>query len=109
MKLWPPKPGFTDFSPDQLERAINVFTGFRVKGDIARPRLGKIRYDTVHRLDHKVDINLRGHTVLAQSIANQRSNGQVGNIVIVHDVEVDNIGPGLEDVIHFFSQAGEIR
>src|SRR5258708_3408476 len=45
---------------------------------------------------------------LAQGFANQRTDGEVGDVVIIHHVEVDPVRAGGEYRIHFFPQAGEI-
>jgi hypothetical protein len=46
---------------------------------------------------------------LAQGLAHQGPDGEVGHVVVVHDVEVNPVGAGGEHRIHFLPQAGEIR
>ena len=46
--------------------------------------------------------------VAAQRPANHRANGQVGHVVVIHDVEVDHVGAGLQHGFDFLAQAGEI-
>jgi hypothetical protein len=41
-------------------------------------------------------------------LANQRADGQVRNIVIVHDVKVHNIGTGTDDIGDFLTEFGEV-
>ena len=41
-------------------------------------------------------------------VPNQRANGQVGYVVVVHDVEMDDIGAGRENMFDFFAEAREI-
>ncbi len=41
-------------------------------------------------------------------LADQRADGQVGHIMVVHHVEVDPVGAGGDDVGHFLAQPGEI-
>ena len=79
-----------------------------MKGDIAGTRLGEIGDDAVNRLDHQVHIDGRGYTVFAQRLAHQRTDGQIRYVVIVHDIEMDNICTGLEDIGHFLTQTGKV-
>mgnify|MGYP002139184355 CR=1 FL=1 len=44
----------------------------------------------------------------AQRLADHRADGQVGHVVVVHHVEVDDVGAGGEDLVDFLTQAGEI-
>jgi hypothetical protein len=85
-----------------------VLTGFRVEGNVAGTRLGEIRDNAVDRFDHQVHVDFRGYAVLAQRFTDQRANGQVGYIMIIHDVEVDDVGARLDDVIDFLAQAGKV-
>jgi len=57
----------------------------------------------VYRLDHQVDIDRSSNSMTAQSLANQRANGQIGYIVIIHHIEVNNISPGGKDIIDLFA------
>ncbi len=66
-----------------------------MEGDIGGTGLGKVRNNAIHRLDHQVDIDRGGHTMLAQCFTDQRTDGQVGDIMVVHNIEVHNIGTGL--------------
>ena len=91
MNCWPPKPGLTDISStrsslssvwsrhverrrrvehqpglaalllDQRDGAIDVLGGLRVEADDARARLGELRNDAVHRLDHQVHVDRHAH------------------------------------------------
>ncbi|MPN55479.1 hypothetical protein SDC9_203161 [bioreactor metagenome] len=50
----------------------------------------------------------RGRGARADRFANQRTDGQVGNIMAVHHVKVNPVGPRGDDVGHFLAQLGEI-
>ena len=81
---------------------------FRVEGDVGRTRLDEVTDDTVHGADHQVRINRRGDAVLAQCGAHHRADGQVGYVVVVHDIEVHEVGTGGQHLVHFLTQAGEV-
>src|SRR5690606_14196395 len=93
---------------DQLQRAVDVLGRFRVKGDVRGTGLDEVTDDAIHRLDHQVRVDGRGDAVLAQRRADHRADGQIGHIVVVHDIEVDDVRPGGEDVVHFLPQTGEV-
>ncbi len=46
--------------------------------------------------------------MFAQCFADHGADGEVGYVVIVHDVEVDNVGAGGQYVIDFLAQSGKI-
>ena len=80
-----------------------------MKGDISCTGLGKIRNDTIYRLDHQVNIDVGGNAMLAQCLADQRTDRQVGNVMIVHDIEVHDIGAGIQYIGDFLPESGKIR
>jgi hypothetical protein len=41
-------------------------------------------------------------------LAHQRPDGQIGYVVIVHHVKVDQVGAGGNHGLHFFAKAGKI-
>ena len=94
---------------DQLDGAVDVFAGLGVEADVARSRLGEIGNDAVDRLDHQVHVDRRGDAVLAQRLADQRADGQVRHVVVVHHVEVHPVGAGGQHRIDFLAQPGEVR
>ena len=46
--------------------------------------------------------------ILAQSPANQRPHRQVGHVVVIHHIEMDDIGARFEHGLDLPAQAGEI-
>src|SRR5690606_32390791 len=101
-----PRPGAAVL--DQLQRAVDVLGGFRVEGDVAGAGFQKVADDAVHRLDHQVHVDGRGDAVLAQRRANHRADGQIGHVVVVHHVEVDDIGTGGENLVDFLAKPGKV-
>ena len=53
-------------------------------------------------------VNRRGDAVLPQRLADQRADGQVGHVVVVHDVEMHDVGAGGEHVVDFLAEFGEV-
>ena len=56
-----------------------------------------------------MDINRGGDAMLAQRLTHQRADGEVGDIVVVHDIKVHDIRTGGEHVVDFFTEAGKVR
>lgn len=79
-----------------------------MKGNDARASGGKVGHDTVDWLDHQVDINRRGNTVLTQGFQYHRADSQVRHIVIIHDVKVYNISTGSQRFGGVFTRASKI-
>jgi hypothetical protein len=94
---------------DQPDGAVDVLARLRVEGDPRGTRLREVGHDAVHRLDHQVHVDRRGDAVLAQRLAHQRADGQVRHVVVVHDVEVDDVGTGREHRRHLLAETREIR
>ena len=46
--------------------------------------------------------------MVTESLANHRPNSKVWHIVVVHDIEMDDVGSGLEDVVDLLSETGEV-
>jgi hypothetical protein len=46
--------------------------------------------------------------MLAERIAYEWADSQVGDIVVIHDIEMHHVGTCIEDIDDFFAKAGEI-
>src|SRR5690606_35755683 len=77
---------------DQLQGAINVLGGFRVEGDIAGAGFEEVADDAVYRFDHQVGVDRRSDAIFAQRRADHRADGQVGHVMVVHDIEMHDVG-----------------
>ena len=66
-----------------------------MEGNDTRPRRGKIRHDTVDRFHHQVHVNRCGDAVITQRLEYHRADSQIGNVVIIHNVEMDDIRASL--------------
>src|SRR5690606_21791816 len=60
---------------DQLRRAVDVFGGLGMEGDVRGPGAGEVGHDPVHRLDHEVHVDGGGDAVPAQGLAHLRADG----------------------------------
>src|SRR3989344_950164 len=100
--------GLAAFVLDQLKRAVHMLRRFRVKRNIRRAGLGKVRHDAIHRLHHQVYVDVGLDAGLAQRPAHQRSDGEVGHVVVVHDVEMHGVGTGGENMLDLLSEAREL-
>ena len=63
---------------------------FGVKGNNIGSRLGEVRNNAVNRLDHQMDIDNR----LGQGtdrFTHERANGEIGHVVIIHHIKMDDI------------------
>ena len=85
-----------------------MFAGFRVEGDVGGAGLDKVADDAVHRFHHQVNVDRGLDAVFPQCLAHHGADGQVGNIMIVHDVEMHDVGAGGEDIVDLLTQTGKI-
>ena len=53
-------------------------------------------------------VNRRLDAVVLERLANHRADGQVGHVVVIHDVEVDGVGAGLEHISNLLAQVGKV-
>ena len=82
--------------------------GFRVHGNDVCTGFRKGRHEDIDGRDHKMDIEGLA-AVRPQGLHHAGPDGQVGDEVAVHDVNMDIIGAGFVDRAHFFAQSGEVR
>ncbi len=92
---------------------MHVRAGVGVKADEVGTGLGKRSGQGVHGRDHQVHIDRHGHTgrclgVGFDGLADHGPEGEVGDVVVVHHVEVDPISAGGDDVFHLVAQAGKV-
>ncbi len=93
---------------DEPDRAIDVLGGLRVKAHDRCARLREIGDDAVDGLHHQVDVD-RDRRLGPQRLADQRPDCQIGNVMVVHHVEVEKVGAGGDHRPHFVAQSREIR
>ena len=93
---------------DELEGAVDVVGGLGVEGDVGGAGVDEVGDGGVNGADHEVDVDGGGNAVVAEGLADHGADGQVGNVVVVHDVEVDDVGTGLEDVVDLLAELGKV-
>ena len=92
---------------DRLHRTVEMGTGFRMDGDAVAARLRKSFEIWVGRRDHQVAIEI-GLRVRPQRLDDIRAERDVRDEMAIHDVEMDPVGTGSNDVAHFLSELGVI-
>ena len=74
-----------------------------MESDDAGPRRGEVWHDSVDRLDHQVNVDRRGDAVVTQRLEHHWANRQVGDIVVIHNVEMDDICASRESFSRVFT------
>jgi len=78
---------FATVGGDEMERAIEMDAGFLMDGDPVSAGFGEFRNEEIGILDHKVTVE-GNFELMAERTDNGRSNGEIGDEVTVHDVEM---------------------
>jgi hypothetical protein len=91
-----------------MQRSIQVNAGFLVYRDPVCACLGKCRNEFVGILDHQVAIQRAGGC-FAERLDDRRPNGEVGDEMPVHDVDMDHGRSALRSALHLLAEVGEIR
>ena len=137
MNFWPPKPGLTVITRirsirsstysttlsgvagieghagqlaqagDRLQRPVEVGRGLGMDDDAVRTRLGERLQIGVDRRDHQVGVEALG-AVRADGADEVGAEGEVGDEVAVHDVEMEPVRPGGVDRAHLLAQPREV-
>src|SRR5690606_3625304 len=81
---------------DQLQGAVDVVGSLGMEGDVRGTGLGEIADQAVDRRDHQVHVDGCRDAVLAQRLADHRADGEIGDVVVVHDVEMYHVSTGRE-------------
>ena len=72
------------------------------------PAAAKSGNDAIDRLDHEMHVDRRRDAVLAQRFADERADREIRDVVIVHDVEVDEVRAGRNDGVDFLAEPREV-
>jgi hypothetical protein len=46
--------------------------------------------------------------MITESLAYHGSNGKVWNVVVIHDIKVNDIGAGFQHIVDFFTKPGKV-
>ena len=99
--------GLAAMVADQLQRAVHMAAGFGMERDDVGAGLGKHGHQAVHRLHHQMHINRYLH-MRPDGFAHQRADSEIGDVVVVHHVEMHQIGASGFNGPHFFTQTGKV-
>src|SRR5919204_269004 len=105
-QLPPPGPRFAAGIADRLHRVVDVRGGLDVDDDVARAGPGELRHVALGTLDHEVDVEQ--DVEVAQRLDRLGTHRHRRDEVAVHDVDVDDLGAGVDDVAHLRAQAAEV-
>ena len=99
--------GFSAFVPYESQSSLKVSGRFQVHADHVRPCVNK-RFDKLVRvLDHEVSV--KGQFGAAADLRHNRGpEGDVGDEMPIHDVEVDNIRPAPVNPGDLLAQTAEV-
>ncbi len=75
---------------------------------IAAPASREIGDDAIDRLHHEMDVD-RDRRVRLDRRADERPHREVRNVMVVHHVEVQQVGAGGDHRAHLVAEAREIR
>ncbi|MNE60742.1 hypothetical protein D3C80_1559100 [compost metagenome] len=98
---------------DGLHAAVHMGRRVGVEADVVGAGLGERLGQGIDGLHHQVHVDghgdsLGGLGVGLQSLTDHGAESQVGNVMVVHDVEVDPVCSGSNDAADFVTQAGEV-
>jgi len=85
-----------------------VLAGLRVKSDIVGAGRRELGGDPIDRLDHQMDIDGSIDPVAPQRPAHGGTEGEVRDIVVVHDIEVYPVGARAQHLRHLLAEARQI-
>ena len=92
--------------PDQVNRPVQVRTGFNLNGNQEGPGFGKIRNKPVRIFNHQM--NIYGQVgYLPDRFHHHRTHRDVGHKMAVHDIHMEPVGAGGLNRFDFFSQPGK--
>ena len=93
---------------DELQAAIDVVGRLGVEGDVRRAGIYEVVDGGVYGGHHEVHVDGGRHAVIAQGLAHHRADGEVGHVVVVHDVEMHDVGASLEHVVDLLAKFSEV-
>ena len=84
-----------------------MFRCFRVERNDIGTGPGEVRNDAVDRFDHQVNVD-RHVNQRTDRRTDHGADRQVGNVMVVHDIEMDHVGACRDDMANFVTQLREI-
>ena len=90
-----------------VEDRSRIFSGFDVKSDHVGTGIDEVAHIAIRFIDHQVHIQ-ESVGGLTQGFDHRCTDGQIGNEVPVHDIDMDPVCSRTDDVFHVPGQATEI-
>ena len=78
-----------------------------MKGDEVGAGLGEIEGQAIDRLDHEMDVD-RDRDMRSDRGTDHRTDGQVGHVMVVHHVEMDEIGTRFLHGTDLLAKSGKV-
>ena len=92
---------------DPLDRAMQMRPRLGMDGDDVRAGIGEVFQKGVDRRDHQMDVEGLG-AVRTQRLHHARPDGDVGDEVPVHHVDMNPVGAGGVDRAHLLAESGKV-
>ena len=92
---------------DELQRAVEMRPRLGMDGDDVGARLGEIGDVGIDRRDHQMHVEGK-RAVGPQRPHDDRADGQVGDEMPVHHIDMDVVGAGFRHGAHVLAQPGEV-
>ncbi len=86
---------------------MDVRASLGMDGDDVSPGLGECVEKIVNRRNHQMDVE-RLRRVWTERFHHRGADGEVGDIMAIHHVDVDPVGTGGVDRAHLLAKLGEI-
>ena len=90
-----------------MQSAVQVPASFLVNRNPISPGFGEVRNELVWILNHEVAVE-RQLCGLAQRTHHRRSDGQVGNEMSVHNIDMDDTSSAFARGAHFLRQTCKV-
>lgn len=78
-----------------------------MKGDEVGAGLGEIEGQAIDRRDHEMDVD-RDRDMRSDRGTDHRADGQIGHVMVVHYVEMDEICTGVLHRTDLFAESGKV-
>jgi hypothetical protein len=92
---------------DRLERAVDMGTGFDMHRDVVGARFGERFEIRIAGRDHQMNIE-RLAAARPQRLHDVGPNGDVGDKMSVHHIDMDPVRTGFIDCAHLLAELGKV-
>jgi hypothetical protein len=99
--------GLAAVGADEMKRAVKMDAGFLVNGNPVSTGIGEFGDEEIGILDHQVAIE-GNRDDFSEPLHDGRANGDVGNEVAIHDVDVEDGAAAVDGQLRFGAELREI-